>query len=205
MQRMQDTHNATVDWDTVTQEVVETSMKSWVTRTCQWTDIVLHDLLAARGHEIHTFHMIKFLQMKVGYIWQRLIGRAHGVLNLEQGHPSGLDVMTDGKGTFARGEFAMELKNAFNSDNSSSRKANLGKLCNWVRVHPKYQAVYGTINCQGGIKGDWSGEDRLVTHDGVCVRHMSGMKLLEFVFGIDGSKEVLTALRIELRKYVCPA
>lgn len=191
-----------MDWDAVVKDIVDESMKGWATASSQWADIVLQDFIEEHSRDIRTFYMIKYLQMKVGVIWQRVIGKVPGVLNLGTGHASGLDIMTDGSGGFAgECEFAMELKNAFNSDNSSSKKQNMGKLVHWVKDNPRYAAIYGIVNCSGSVRGDWTGEDRTVEHDGVMVRHLSGKKLLKFLFGQKEYDTVLQALRRHIALY----
>ena len=55
-------------------------------------------------------------QMKVGDIWQEVLGNYHLFENLGVGHETGLDVLSHPR------KIAMELKNRTNTDNASSKK-----------------------------------------------------------------------------------
>jgi hypothetical protein len=60
--------------------------------------------------------------MKIGEIWQEVLGSYKDYLNLKTGHSSGLDILSH------TNKVAIELKNRTNTDNSSSKKSNLDKL-----------------------------------------------------------------------------
>jgi hypothetical protein len=64
----------------------------------------------------------KHRQMKVGEIWQEVIGRYDGCINLYQGHESGLDIISHKR------KFIIELKNRTNTDNASSKKNKFIKI-----------------------------------------------------------------------------
>jgi hypothetical protein len=159
------------------QHVVDDVMRGWSKRTTAVTkDVVLCDFFAEQHEMVETFQKMKCLHMKVGTIWQRVMGLIPGVTSLPCGHVSGLDVMSDGSGRFAGGyEFVMELKNASRSDNASSRKQNVRKLCAWATQVAR-MPIYGIIN--GGDEDRW-----IEAEDGGRYRYLSGKCLLRFLFG----------------------
>ena len=61
-------------------------------------------------------------QMKIGEIWQIIIGNYDGFTDLKVGHSSGLDILSTSR------KIAIELKNRTNTDNSSSKKSNFDKI-----------------------------------------------------------------------------
>lgn len=64
-------------------------------------------------------------QMKVGEIWQYMIGNYKDFVDLKIGHETGLDILSDTR------KIVIELKNRTNTDNASSKKSNLNKLMNF--------------------------------------------------------------------------
>lgn len=64
----------------------------------------------------------KHRHMKIGEIWQELIGNYKDFINLKTGHKTGLDIINYNR------KIIIELKNRTNTDNNSSRKSNLEKL-----------------------------------------------------------------------------
>jgi len=67
-------------------------------------------------------------QMKIGEIWQEVLGNYNGCINLKIGHETGLDIISHTR------KFAIELKNRTNTDNSSSKKSNLDKLAIFKKI-----------------------------------------------------------------------
>lgn len=55
-------------------------------------------------------------QMRVGEIWQEVLGNYNGCINLNSRNESGLDIISHAK------KFVIELKNRTNTDNASSKK-----------------------------------------------------------------------------------
>jgi len=83
---------------------------------------------------------VRLCQQKNGECWQVVIGFYDGFKDLGQGHPSGLDIIS-----YTR-LLIIELKNRTDTDNASSRKANLDKLAKFKKENPEYTAIYGCIN-----------------------------------------------------------
>jgi len=195
-------------------ELVDTSMKNWMQKKKRvhhgegLRDMILDDFNRAHEEHVQMFHMMKCLHMKVGGLWQSIIGRLPGVVNLGTGHVSGLDIMTDGTGSFREYggsgdtvEFIMELRNAYRSDDASSRKQNLMKLGTWVLQHPQYVPIYGIVN--SGLSCGEQGEDKwLVSEDGMRFRFLSGRKLLCFLFGHDHYMNVVERFKTALYKHI---
>lgn len=88
-------------------------------RTRSTKDILLDEVIPESEYQI--CHKIKNLQMRIGEIWQGVIGCAEGWQNLRQGDPSGLDLINHER------KIVIELKNELNTDNSSARKHNSQK------------------------------------------------------------------------------
>lgn len=78
--------------------------------------------------------------MKIGEIWQEVLGNYKDFINLKIGHESGLDIISH------KNKFIIELKNRTNTDNYSSKKANLDKLARFKKNNPEYKCIYGNIN-----------------------------------------------------------
>jgi hypothetical protein len=135
---------------------------------------LFHDILDSETDlkNAYQYLRIKQRQMKYGEIWQVVIGEYPGYTNLYTGHPSGLDIMSEPR------KIIMELKNRYNSDNQSSRKANLDKLVAFKVQNPEYQCVYGIINdktAEGSVK--------VVRHCDTDITYYSGRRLFEYLFG----------------------
>lgn len=79
-------------------------------------------------------------QMKIGKIWQEIIGSFNGFISLKNGNNTGLDIISDTK------KIAIELKNRTNTDNASSKKSNLDKLSKFKQKNPEYICIYANIN-----------------------------------------------------------
>jgi hypothetical protein len=112
--------------------------------------------------------------MKIGEIWQEVLGSYNMFENLGVGHKTGLDIISHEK------KIIVELKNRTNTDNASSRKANLDKLAKFKKENPDYICVYGNINDNNENK-TIPGSIKNITHDGVEIKQYVGMKLLTFI------------------------
>ena len=93
-------------------------------------DVLSYDILDTECvlEEYNIALRIKHYQMKKGEIWQEAIGTYDGFVNLKIGHETGLDILSESK------RIAIELKNRTNTDNSSSKKANLDNLQNLKKI-----------------------------------------------------------------------
>ena len=123
----------------------------------------------------------KQYQMKVGEIWQLVLGNYPGCVNLKNGHRSGLDIISDTR------KFAIELKNRTNTDNASSRKSNLDKLSNYKKEHPDYACILGCINADTEKK-TLSGSKKEILHNSVKIEYRVGYDLLRFILRDDVDK-----------------
>lgn len=118
-------------------------------------ELIIKDILLRPENEILTYDILdteksrknklvslkeKQRQMKVGEIWQEVLGNYHGFINLKNGHETGLDILSDTK------KIAIELKNRTNTDNYSSKKSNLDKLSKFKINNPEYTCIYANIN-----------------------------------------------------------
>jgi hypothetical protein len=117
-------------------------------------------------------------QMKVGDIWQEVLGNYNGFNNLKQGHKTGLDILSHTK------KIAIELKNRTNTDNSSSKKSNLDKLANFKINNPEYICVYANIN-DTTEKETLKGSINKIVHNGVELEHHIGYAFLKFILEDD--------------------
>ena len=83
---------------------------------------------------------IKQKQMKYGHIWQSVIGAYDSFMDLKEGHVTGLDVMS------VQRKMIIEVKNRYNTDNSSSRKSCFDRLAKYKKDHPDFMCIYAVIN-----------------------------------------------------------
>lgn len=79
-------------------------------------------------------------QMKVGNIWQEIIGNYDQFIDLKSGHETGLDILSNTR------KIAIELKNRTNTDNASSKKSNFDKLSKFKQENPEYICIYANVN-----------------------------------------------------------
>ena len=117
-------------------------------------------------------------QMKVGYIWQEVLGSYNGFINLKTGHKTGLDIISHTK------KIAIELKNRTNTDNAASKKSNLDKLANFKKNNPDYVCIFANINADTEKK-TLQGSIKKILHDGVKIDHLIGYEFLKFILGHD--------------------
>lgn len=167
-----------IDWDSIIKNEVHTVFANMTNINDKYSDCVLNDYIANNKESIRFCHKLKYIQMKLGAVWQNLMGYIEGVENLGVGHYSGLDLKSS--------SFIMELKNSNLTDNASSRKHNVFKLKEFVRCNPGYIPIYGFINDNKNPDG------RDEVKDGI--RYLSGRRLLKFMFG-DQYEIVLATLR----------
>jgi uncharacterized protein YlaN (UPF0358 family) len=163
------------DWDTIISSVIKDSCKNLSLQKCKYKDIILNDFIHTHQKQIIFAYRLKFIQMKLGDIWQKIMGYVDGIDNLGIGHKSGLDLKTSDN--VETNKWICELKNSYNTDNSSSKHHNIKKLTNFVRENPEYQAIYAFVNSKNE-----EGDDVVVYHDDIPIRFLSGKKLLQFIF-----------------------
>ncbi len=120
----------------------------------------------------------KHRQMKIGEIWQETLGSYNEFINLKQGSNSGLDIISHSR------KIAIELKNRTNTDNSSSKKANLDKLAKFKSNNPDYTCIYANIN-DTSEKKTLTGFSKNLVHNGENIEQMVGYKFLKYILQED--------------------
>jgi hypothetical protein len=115
-------------------------------------EVLTYDILDTEKSKTHKLIALKEKQrqMKVGEIWQEVLGNYDGCINLKIGHETGLDILSHTR------KFAIELKNRTNTDNYSSKKSNFDKLAKFKENNPEYLCIYANINAGTEKKNiDW--------------------------------------------------
>lgn len=120
-------------------------------------------------------HKLRQRQMKEGLVSQILIGNWFGWMDLGIGHPSGLDVKR------CDNSIIIELKNKYNTCNSSSLKTVLDKLADYKRLNPHTRCVFGIVNPKPRSKCLYE----KITHNGFELEKIQGNELFKLVFSID--------------------
>ena len=147
-------------------------------------DIVL-DALVKNLYGIDTkelskiHHFTKILQMQTGKFVQEMLGLFPGWESLGQGHPSGLDLYNKFSNTF------VEKKNRHNTDNASSRSANLQKLAHQQKNN--CNVIYGVVNDKS-----FQGIVKLIPFKGSEIKYMSGDNLFEEITKIKNFSNLLS-------------
>ena len=126
-------------------------------------------------------------QMKYGEIYQVAIGNYGEFINLGKNPKSKLDIISYTK------KIIIELKSRTNTDNSSSKKANLDKLANFKSENPDYECIYACINDSTEEKTK-KGLHKIIKHNGVDITIYTGYLFLEFIFE-ENTEIVLEFLR----------
>jgi len=98
--------------------------------------------------------------------------------NLGVGHYTGLDVIDRAK------KEIFEIKNRYNTDNSSSKKTNFDKLVKFKQENPEYDIIYAVVNELN------TGIQKNIEHNGHIIKYLSGDKLFDHVFG-NNSQEII--------------
>lgn len=144
------------------------------------SNVLTYDILDTKKSKKNKLLSLKekHRQMKVGEIWQEVLGNYDGCINLKTGHETGLDILSHSK------KFIIELKNRTNTDNSSSKKSNLDKLSKFKKNNPDYRCIYANIN-DANEKKTLSGIIKIILHNNVEIEHQIGYEFLNFVLGDD--------------------
>lgn len=132
-------------------------------------------------------------QMKVGEIWQEIIGNYNEFINLKIGHETGLDILSNTR------KLAIELKNRTNTDNASSKKSNFDKLSKFKKENPEYICIYANINDNTETK-TLQGLRKKITHNEVEIEHQVGYMFLTFIFE-DKTEEIIEFVKNAIDKY----
>ena len=136
-------------------------------------DIVPYDILDT---DVDIEHLLielrnKQRRMKYGEIWQMVIGEYYKFEDLKKGHITGLDILSSER------KIIIELKNRYNTDNSSSLKTNLDKLSKFKLSNKDYTCIYGVINEKNNI-----GIKKTIFHKDIEIMYLSGNYLFDFIF-----------------------
>jgi len=174
-------------------ELLENNIKNILLRP--ENDILTYDILDTEKSKTNKLLALKEKQrqMKVGEIWQEVLGSYNGFINLKIGHETGLDILSHTK------KFAIELKNRTNTDNASSKKSNLDKLANFKKNNPEYICVYANINADTERK-TLQGSIKTIIHDGVELQHHVGYEFLKFILG-DHADVIIQFVKTTIDKY----
>lgn len=132
-------------------------------------------------------------QMKIGEIWQEVLGNYKGCINLKTGHETGLDILSHNR------KFAIELKNRTNTDNASSKKSNLDKLAKFKLANPEYVCIYANINADTEKK-TIKGSITKLLHNNIEIEHQIGYKFIKFILG-DDTDAIIDFVKITIDKY----
>ena len=144
----------------------------------EYTDLILNSYIQAHPEENKQRAKWSHLQMNVGKVWQRLMGQCYDVFDLRSNDPSGLDLLS------YKRKFVVELKNRYNTDNASARRANLTKLVDFKLANPDYEVIYAYVN-ESTTMRTLEGTDTYLNVEDVQIRHLTGGKLLAYIFGED--------------------
>ena len=159
-------------------ELLEKYIQNILLRTQK--NVLTYDILDTEKSNINKLLVLKEKQrqMKIGDIWQEVLGSYNGFINLKIGHKTGLDILSHTK------KIAIELKNRTNTDNASSKKSNLDKLAKFKKNNPEYVCIYANINADNEEK-TLSGSVKKILHNDVELEHHIGYEFLKFILGDD--------------------
>jgi len=132
--------------------------------------------------------------MKIGEIWQEVLGNYDGYINLKTGHESGLDILSHIK------KVAIELKNRTNTDNASSKKSNFDKLANFKKKNPEYTCIYANINADTEKK-TLKGMIKNIKHNDIEIQHQVGYVFLKFILE-DDIDIIIDFVKNTINKYI---
>ena len=121
-------------------------------------------------------HTIRQTQMKEGDIAQKVLGNFFGWEDLGTGHESGLDIRKKDNSAI------IELKNKWNTCNSSSNKAVLDKLSDYKKLNQNTRCIYGIINPKNIDKYNGCSFE----HNGVTIERLEGNELLDYILTYKG-------------------
>lgn len=184
------------------------TVKFTLSKYYELLDMCIHNILMRPENLILTYDILdtektkqnkllalkeKQRQMKVGEIWQEVLGNYDGFINLKVGHETGLDILSHTK------KIAIELKNRTNTDNASSKKSNLDKLANFKKNNPDYICIYANINADTEEK-TLTGSIRKILHNGQELEHQVGYAFLQFML-TDDTDTIIQFVKNTITKY----
>jgi hypothetical protein len=175
---------------------------------CVLLDITIRNILLRKEKDVLTYDILdteksttnkliilkeKQRQMKVGEIWQEVLGNYKDCVNLKIGHESGLDILSHTR------KFAIELKNRTNTDNYSSKKANFDKLQRFKLANPDYVCIYANINAESKEK-TLKGSSKKVLHNSFEIEHQIGYMFIKFIL-CDDTDFIIDFVKRTIDKY----
>jgi hypothetical protein len=158
-------------------------------------EVLTYDLLDTEKRKKNKLIVLKEkqYQMKIGEIWQEVLGNYKTFKNLKVGHETGLDLISHER------KIAVEIKNRTNTDNASARKANLDKLAKFKKENPEYTCVYANINADTEKK-TLQGSTKIIIHNDVEIEHKIGMEFLRFILE-DDTELIVNFVKAQLDNY----
>jgi hypothetical protein len=173
--------------------ILENIIKEIITRPEK--DVLTYDILDTEKTKQNKLLVLKEKQrqMKVGEIWQEVLGTFDGFINLKIGHKTGLDILSHTK------KIAIELKNRTNTDNASSKKSNLDKLAEFKKKNPTYTCIYANINADTEKK-TLNGSIKKILHNGQELEHHIGYDFLRFILDTN-TDEIIQFVKNTIDKY----
>ena len=158
-------------------------------------DVLTYDILDTEKSKKNKLISLKEKQrqMKVGEIWQEVLGNYDGFVNLKIGHETGLDVLSHSK------KVVIELKNRTNTDNASSKKSNFDKLARFKQNNPDYLCIYANINADTETK-TLRGCNKKIMHNDVEIEQHVGYEFLKFILG-ENTDTIINFVKTTIDKY----
>jgi hypothetical protein len=133
-------------------------------------------------------------QMKVGEIWQEVLGNYEGFINLKIGHETGLDIISHSK------KIIIELKNRTNTDNFSSKKSNYSKLADFKKRNQDYRCIYANINAKTEKK-TMNEMFKKIIYEGIEIEHHVGYNFIKFILE-DNTDIIIEFIKSTIDKYL---
>ena len=170
-------------------------------------ELIIHNILTKKTKTVFNYDILdlddynikelvlkqKQKQMKIGLIWEEVIGNYDGFVKLKIGNKTGLDIISYSK------KIIIELKNITNTDNNSSRKSNLNKLVKFKKENPDYTCIYGMIN-DNTEELTVKGSHNVIIIDDVEIEIQTGYLFLRNIFQ-ENLEIILSFLKNTIKKY----
>lgn len=159
------------------------------------SNVLTYDILDSKDIIKQKLICLKYkqTQMKIGNIWQNILGNYNNFNNLNIGHKTGLDIIS------YKDKIAIELKNRTNTDNYSSKKQNLNKLSEFKKNNPDFLCIYGCIN-ENNKEKTHKGLIKKIIHNNEEIYIYTGYKLLNLILK-DNTDIILYHIKIKLNEY----
>jgi len=132
-------------------------------------------------------------QMKIGEIWQEVLGNYPSYNNLKVGHKSGLDIVSHDK------KIIIELKNRTNTDNHSSKQTNFEKLYIFKKENPEYRCIYGNINDKDE-KTTLKGKYKIIKYKTIEIEHIIGIEFIKLILE-ENTTKIIDFIKNIIDKY----